>query len=210
MTYQPDYKYIPPINKHFLTPIYDRLCSLGNFGLSFRRKVIKLAKIKDGDIVVDVGCGTGVFLQETGKQHSVRLIGIDPDKQALAIAQAQLKKAGIEAELHESYAERLPLADNLADIVASSLAFHHMPDAIKRKAAQEIYRILKPGGRVIIADFGPNRSWIVKLLHLFEKIEYLEGNIKGLIPVFLRESGFRNVTAVAKHFPGVTIIVGEK
>lgn len=212
MAYQPNYKYIPPLNKDFLTPIYDTLNGLVGLGKRFLRKVLTAAEIRDGDTVVDVGCGTGVLLA-LGKQQypRTRFIGIDPDTRALGIARNRFAKNKFEVELIQAFAESVPLPDNSADRAVSSLVFHHLPDEIKRKAIQETYRILKPGGKVLIADFGPTKtSWMPKLLHLFENAEYLKGNLEGLIPVYLQQAGFTEVKIVAKYFPGAAVTVGIK
>ena len=163
-------------------------------------------------VVADIGCGTGVFLKVAKqKYHGVRFIGLDPDRQALAIADRRLAKARAEVELKEAFAESLPLTDQSVDVCFSTLAFHHMPDSIKQKAAKEIYRILKPSGKVVIADFGTFSNQFTKfLLRLFEKVEYLEGNLKGLIPRHLEEAGFSEVQMVARHYPGISIITGVK
>jgi len=207
MSNQTEYEFRPAINKHFIRFFYDIYCSLGNLGKNFKRKVVALAKIKDGECVVDLGCGTGVLLSQISiKYPDTKLIGIDPDELVLSIARRRLEKMGAQVEFLQDYAEKLSLQNSFADVVISTLVFHHMPNDIKQKASSEIYRILKPGGRAIVADFGPGRI----SPYLFEKREYMEGNVKGLVPVFLKEAGFREVTVVGKHFPGVSIIEARK
>lgn len=210
MAYQPNYKYIPPFEFDFLTPIYDYTCSIIGLGKGFRQQVLKSVEIKSGQTILDVGCGTGVFLEVLKQKYpNVKAVGVDPDKKALKIACKRLADEGI--ELKESFAESLPLGDQSVDIVFSSLAFHHMPSVIKQKAIQEIHRVLRPGGKVVIADFGPMRNRILaRVLFFWEKFEYLEGNLKGLIPQFLNQTGFRNVHSVATRSVIVEIIVAEK
>ncbi len=210
--YKPDYHVIPPMNKSWLTPWYDFLCTISGFGKRFKMKVLKLMTVKDGETIVDVGCGTGMFLELAAKKYPhVKLMGIDPDKEALVIAKSRLKKLNRPAEFHEAFAEAIPLQDVSVNICVSSLAFHHMPDLIKQKAAKEIFRILKPGGCFIIADFGKSESFLLKtLLRPFENLEYLKGNFQGLIPQFLEEAGFKNVRIIGKHFPAISIIQASK
>ena len=207
MSNQTEYEFRPAINKHFIRFFYDIYCSLGNLGKNFKRKVVAFARIKDGERVVDLGCGTGVLLIEAYKKHpGAQFIAVDPDKSVLDLAKPRFEKLGMKVSIYEDYAEKLSLPDNTVDVVISTLTFHHMPNDIKQKASSEIYRILKPGGRAIVADFGPGRI----SPYLFEKREYMEGNVKGLVPVFLKEAGFREVTVVGKHFPGVSIIEARK
>lgn len=212
MVYQPNYKYIPPLNRDFLTPIYDTVNGFIGLGKRFLRKVLAVIEIQNGHTVLDIGCGTGVLLA-LGKQRypHTRFIGIDPDTQALSIAKNRFAKNNLEVELVQAFAESIPLPDSSIDRVVSSLVFHHLPDEIKCKAIQEIYRILKPGGKVVIADFGPTKvNWMPKLLHLFENIEYLKGSLQGLIPAYLRDTGFTSVKVIAKYFPGTNVVQAIK
>lgn len=212
MPYQPNYKYIPPLNKDWLTPIYDFSCSIVGLGKSFKRKVLHSINIKDSDTLIDVGCGTGVLIEIVKKEHpNLKIIGFDPDVNALRIAKRRLSKAGLQAEIIETFAENLPLPDSSIDIAFSTLVFHHLPKEIKQKAIAEIYRVLKPQGKIVIADFGPAASgFLARLLHLFENIEYLEDNLKGLIPIYLEQAGFAEIKTISKHFPGTAIVSAIK
>ncbi|MDP3794055.1 MAG: class I SAM-dependent methyltransferase [Candidatus Uhrbacteria bacterium] len=212
MSYTPPYRYIPPVTWHWLTPCYDFLCAITGLGKRFRKKVLHAIALRGDETVIDVGCGTGVFLALAKKTYPrLPLIGIDPDKEALAIAKRRLLKKNLDVELHEAFAESLPIPNASADVCFSTLAFHHMPNEIKQKALQEIYRILKPSGRVVIADFGATDSrWPRALLRLFEKIEYVEGNFKGLIPHYLKQAGFQEIIIAKKHFPAIHLVIAHK
>ena len=208
-TYKPDYKYLPPIWPGLL-PFYDFLCFIIGLGPGFREKVLNNVSLRDGMIVADIGCGTGVLLS-IGKEKypNVEFIGLDPDEQALDIARRRLEKAGLAVALKEAYAESLPLSDKSVDVCFSTFVFHHLPDNIKRAAAAEIYRALKSGGQLVLADFGATESKLFRKMLFFEKLEYIEGNFNGLIPKLLLESGFK-IKVVKRHFPGVDIILAEK
>ena len=211
MPYKPDYKYIPPITWPLLTPLYDFFCTIIGLGSRFKTKVLNSVKLRDGITVADIGCGTGVFLKIAKERYSrVRFIGLDPDKQALTIAERRLAKAHLSVELREALAESLPLADKSVDICFSTLAFHHMPDNVKRDAIKEMYRVLKSGGKVVIGDFGARESTLLRTVLFFEKLEYIDGNFKGLIPQYMDEANFKNTRVVNHHFPDIDIVVAEK
>lgn len=210
MEYKPSYKYIPPISFNVLTPVYDFFCDISGLGKKFKKKVLNSVKLEDSLKVVDIGCGTGVFLKIAKEKYpNTQFIGIDPDKKALAIARKRLTHY-TDIELRESFAESLPLANKSIDVCFSTLAFHHMPNETKNKAIKEIYRILKPGGTVIIADFGKAEGISFRLLHILSKIEHLGGNLKGLLLQYLEEAGFEETEVVNKHFAGIKIIKAQK
>jgi ubiquinone/menaquinone biosynthesis C-methylase UbiE len=211
MSYKPDYQYLPPVNWSILTPFYDFLCTISGLGAGFKKKVLNAVALRDGMTVADIGCGTGVFLQVAKQQYpKVRFIGFDPDQKALAIANRRLVQAHADTKLVEAFAESLPLPDQCLDVAFSTLAFHHLPDRIKQAAIWEISRVLKPGGLVVIADFGPTQSRLLRKILFFEKLEYLEGNLQGVILQYLQEANFKNTRVVRRQFPGIAVVVAEK
>ncbi len=211
MSYKPNYKYIPPITWPVLTPLYDFACTISGLGSGFKARVLNSVQLRDGMTVADIGCGTGVFLKVAKQKYpNVRFIGLDPDKQALAIAERRLAESRLSVELKEAFSESLPLPDQSVDVCFSTLAFHHMPNNIKRDAMKEIYRVLKDGGKVIIGDFGATESLLLRKILFFEKLEYIDGNFKGLIPQYLKEANFKNIKVVNHHFPGIDIVVAKK
>jgi len=211
MSYKPNYKYIPPIKWAVLTPLYDFFCVISGLGSRLRAKVLNSVQLRDNMAVVDVGCGTGVFLMIAKRRYPrVQFIGLDPDKKALAIAQRRLARAAADVELKEAFAEQLPLRDESVDVVYSTLAFHHMPNSIKQQAIKEIHRVLRYGGKIVIADFGETQSHFFRKMLFFEKLEYIEGNFNGLILGYLKESQFRDSAVIGRHFSGIDIVVAEK
>ena len=211
MTYKPQYEYIPPAGWHAVTKLYDIFCIIAGLGKSFKRKIAESVQLHNDAIIADIGCGTGIFLEVIKKRYpNAKIIGIDPDKKALKIAKSHLKQYSFEVELIQAFAESLPLDSNSVDACFSTLALHHMPDEIKYKALEEMYRILKDGGQIIIADFGKTNSWFMKKFLFFEEQEYIKSNFEGLIPQYLERVGFKNVRIVSKKFPSIKIFIAVK
>ena len=120
-----------------------------------RRKVLDVAGIADGRRLLDVGCGTGtlaILAARLGGSEA-RVSGIDPAPRQIARAQAKARRAGLEIDFRQAVIEDLPFDDTSFDAVTSTLMMHHLPDDLKAKGLTEIGRVLKPGGRVVIADF---------------------------------------------------------
>lgn len=209
--YQPDYKYIPPATWNFLTPFYDFSCWILGLGPKFKQKILNSVEIRSGDKIADIACGTGVFLKVAKQKYPhTNLIGLDPDEKALSIAKNRLEKAGLQVDLQKAFAEALPLEAESVDVCFTTLALHHMPDPIKKKAIKEMYRILKKGGKIVVTDFGKSNSIVLRKLLSWENIEYLEGNLAGLVEIFLEETGFKNLRKTGKKFPGIYTLIGEK
>jgi arsenite methyltransferase len=112
-----------------------------------------LGGIEPGSVVLDLGCGAGTDLliaaQMTGP--SGRAIGVDMTPSMLERARASARQMGIDhLELHESLIEDLPLDDGSVDVVISNGVIDLVPD--KDAAFDEIDRVLRPGGRLQLAD----------------------------------------------------------
>jgi SAM-dependent methyltransferase len=108
---------------------------------------------RPGERVVDVGSGAGldsmIAANAVGPEGSV--VGVDMTPQMLGRARAGAREAGIaNVEFREGLAEELPIEDGWADLVISNGVINLVPD--KLGAYREIARVLKPGGRVQVAD----------------------------------------------------------
>ena len=131
--------------------------------LGQRRRVydglIALSGAREGDAVLDVGCGTGYLTNRAF--HAVgaggRVVGIDPAAEVVAHARGVSPP---QSEFHVAGGEAIPEPDGSFDVVVSSLAVHHIAVSGRPAAFSEMHRVLRPGGRLLIADFRPpgNRS----------------------------------------------------
>ncbi len=211
------YKIVPALGLDFLTPIYDFSCSLVGYGKPLKQKVLKAVEFRYGESLLDVGCGTATLLMLAKSQHPTsRVVGIDPDEKILRIARKKMSNGyGLDIELIKAGAEQLPFEKTSFDVVVSSLVFHHLPTDIKKQALREIHRVLKPTGRFLLADFGPAKTMLPKILFSLARLLHLEewnslqDNIHGRIPVFLREAGF-TVHEAAPLYRGIRFWLATK
>lgn len=206
--------HIPPAAFNFMTNYYDALLELMGFGKSFKIKILDMLNAKDGETILDVGSGTGtlLLLASSALPHS-KLIGVDPDRRALAIALSKFKGVTSQIILHETSAEKLPLQNESIDACVSTLAFHHLPRQIKLATIQEIYRALKPGGKFLLVDFGKPISFLSRILlfvgSFVDGRDNLRANLEGILPTYLEQTGF-SVSEIAKPYHGIHFLLAKK
>ncbi len=116
---------------------------------SSTRQTVRRLSLSAGDRLLDVGCGTGVLLEQVlARWPSLRAAGTDLSRQMLAIAQRRL---GDRIPLVRSDVDYLPFATHSFDVAVSSSSLHYWPDPAR--AIAEITRVLRPGGRLVITDW---------------------------------------------------------
>jgi SAM-dependent methyltransferase len=155
-----------------------------------------IASLKEGDVVLDLGSGTGfdVFLAAKKIGPTGKAIGVDMTDEMLAKANENAKKGGYtNVEFRKGDIENLPVDDNCIDVVISNCVINLAPD--KAKVFKETYRVLKSGGRLMVSD-------VVLIKSLPEDLkndkDLLIGCVSGAILKedyinLLRLSGFKNI-----------------
>jgi demethylmenaquinone methyltransferase/2-methoxy-6-polyprenyl-1,4-benzoquinol methylase/phosphoethanolamine N-methyltransferase len=183
-------------------PYYDLAVNLTTLGQAgrLRKMTVDNALIKPGDRVLDVGCGTGeVTLLAKTHTKGGQVHGIDPAPEMIGVARNKAARKGLEVDFRLGVIESLPFENSSMDVVTSSLMMHHLPDDLKARGLTEVYRVLKPGGRLLIADFmRPTRSFLNHLFMAFTRHQRLESGVEDLQKL-LKAAGFGQITQLEEQ-----------
>ena len=145
--------------------LYDYATRAGKFVVWDR--LLGDLRLQGDETVLDLGCGRGAVLLAAAKRlPRGRAIGVDvwrPDQtdnsRQATLANAALEGVADHVEVHTADMTALPFDDNSVDVIVSSLAIHNIPThAGRRKALNEAMRVLRPGGRLAIADLWETRQ----------------------------------------------------
>jgi arsenite methyltransferase len=162
---------------------------------------IAMASLREGETVVDLGSGAGFdcFLAARQVGHSGRVIGVDMTPEMLDKARQNANKGGFaNVEFRLGEIENLPVADFVADVIISNCVINLSPD--KGRVFQEAFRILKPGGRLMVSDIvllKPLPDIVKASIEAY--IGWVSGaDLKDHYLKAIREAGFQNVRIIGE------------
>jgi ubiquinone/menaquinone biosynthesis C-methylase UbiE len=161
-----------------------------------RLQSIVVASLPASGTVVDVGAGTGTSaIALAAARPDAAVVAVDGDEQALAIAQS--KAGGKQVDWRAGMAESLPVEDGEADVVVMSLLLHHLEPAAKGDALGEAMRVLRPGGRLHVVDWGKPRDPLMRagflLLRALDGFASTRDHAAGRLPEIIATVGFVGV-----------------
>ncbi|WP_426751974.1 bifunctional demethylmenaquinone methyltransferase/2-methoxy-6-polyprenyl-1,4-benzoquinol methylase UbiE [Myxococcus sp. Y35] len=150
---------------------YDVTNEVLSFGIHrlWRRKAVRLSGAKDGDRILDCASGTGdlalAFKRKVGT--SGRVVGTDFCPEMLESAPAKAEKAGLQVEFQVADAMDLPFAANSFDVASISFGIRNVDDPVK--CLKEMARVVRPGGRVVVLEFGQPTGAFGALFRFYSK-----------------------------------------
>jgi len=162
---------------------------------------LAFSEIREGEVVLDIGSGAGIDVILAAKRVGKRgkVIGLDMTPEMIEKAVKNAQKAGVEemVEFRLGEMENMPIDDESVDWIISNCVINLSPD--KERVFQEAYRVLKPGGRMLISDLVSSRlpqeikndlsSWAGCVAGTVEESEYLD---------IIRRAGFEDVAVIDK------------
>ena len=199
--------YVPALGYDALTALYDPVVAMTTRERTFKRALIGQARIADRDRVLDLACGTGTLALWIKREHpTTHVTGIDGDPRVLSRARAKAASTGVAIRFDQGMSYDLPYPDGAFDRVLTSLFFHHLSPADKRRTVHEVLRVLRPSGELHVADWGKATNGLMRFL--FYGIQLLDGfqntteNVAGRLPEIFASAGFEDV-AVTRAFSTV-------
>jgi len=213
-----------------ISPSYDFLNHFLSIGIDYywRNKALKLSKINNETILLDVACGTGDFSIAAKKMGVIKIYGTDLSGNMLSLFK---KKANwIDGYLVQAVAEQMPLKNNSFTNITVAFGVRNFYDI--KEGFTSFYNVLKENGKVTILEFRLPKNFIVRGFYLFyfnkilpfigrivskdkEAYTYLPKSVdefdrKVDLVRYLKETGFRNVVKHSLTFGIVQIVIAEK
>jgi ubiquinone/menaquinone biosynthesis C-methylase UbiE len=196
-------RYVPALGFERLTRLYDPVVRATTRERAFKRRLLDQAAVQPGQRVLDLGCGTGTLaIAAKQREPNAEVAGLDGDPEMLGLAREKAADARVDVELQQGLAHHLPYPDSSFDKVLSTLLFHHLTGEVKRAAAREIARVLRPGGELHLADWGrasdPLARALFLVVQLFDGFEQTGDNVAGRLPSILEAGGLSSVRERAR------------
>jgi ubiquinone/menaquinone biosynthesis C-methylase UbiE len=211
-------RYVAALGWRALNRLYDPALRLTMPERRLRDLLLRQANVRKGHTVLDIGSGTGTLLIMLAERVSrARLVGVDGDLGMLHLARAKADKAGATLAWTAGLAFSLPFCSMAVDRVLTTLVLHHLSTHNKHRALSEMFRVLRPGGEVHIADWGKPHTALMHVasvsLKVFETAGGTTANLQGRLPEFCAAAGFCGVTEtghISTMFGTITLLSARR
>ena len=179
---------------------YMRTMTLGR-ERALREMTANLAQVKPGDCVLEVGCGTGTLTLAAKRQAgpSGKVFGIDIIPGMIELCQRKAAQANAEVTFQLGSMDDIPFPANQFDVVMASFMIFHMSEKVRRKGIAEIYRVLKPQGRLLVLDLALPTQPLPRVIAQVLFGSMLQHDLRELLPL-MEATGFSDIQVAQAKF----------
>jgi ubiquinone/menaquinone biosynthesis C-methylase UbiE len=186
-----------------MVPSYDaymRKITLGR-ERALREMTVSLAGVKPGDCVLEVGCGTGTLTLAAKRQAGPtgKAFGIDIIPGMIELSQRKAAEAKAEVTFQLGSMDDIPFSANQFDAVMCSFMIFHMSEGVRRKGITEIYRVLKPQGRLLVLDLALPTQPLQRKIAQAVLGSMLQHDLRELLPL-MESAGFSDIEIAQARF----------
>jgi ubiquinone/menaquinone biosynthesis C-methylase UbiE len=186
-----------------MVPSYDsymRKVTLGR-ERTLREMTVRLAQVKPGDCVLEVGCGTGTLTLAAKRQvgPSGKAFGIDVIPGMIEASQRKAAQADEDIAFQLGSIDDIPFPAEQFDAVLCSFMIFHMSETTRRKGIAEIYRVLQPQGRLLVLDLALPTRPLPRAIARMLFGGMLQHDLRELLPL-MQVSGFSDVEIAPAKF----------
>jgi ubiquinone/menaquinone biosynthesis C-methylase UbiE len=186
-----------------MVPSYDSYMKKVTFGREhvLREETVNLAQVKAGDCVLEIGCGTGTLTLAAKRKvgASGKAFGIDLIPGMIEASQRKAAQANEDITFQSGSIDDIPFPANQFDVVMCSFMIFHMSETVRRKGIAEIYRVLKPQGRLLVLDMALPTQPLPRAIAKMLFGGMLEHELQELRPL-MEASGFSDIEIAPAKF----------
>ncbi len=186
-----------------MVPSYDSYMRKITFGRehTLRETTVNLAQVKPGECILEVGCGTGTLTLAAKRQAgpSGKAFGIDVIPGMIELSQRKAAQANEDVTFQLGSIDDIPFSANQFDVVMCSFMIFHMSEMVRRKGIAEIYRVLKPKGRLLVLDLALPTQPLPRAIAQMLLGGMLQHDLRELVPL-MEASGFSDVEIAPVKF----------
>jgi len=168
---------------------------------ALREMTVNLAQVKPGDCALEVGCGTGTLTLAAKRQAgpSGKVFGIDIIPGMIELSRRKAVEAQIDVTFQIGSIDDIPFSANQFDVVMCSFMIFHMSEMVRRKGITEIYRVLKPQGRLLVLDLALPTQPVPRAIARALLGGMLQHDLRELLTL-MEASGFSDIEFAQARF----------
>jgi ubiquinone/menaquinone biosynthesis C-methylase UbiE len=210
---QPDSNHSHQHKTPFWVRYYDIVVNIVTLGKTraMHQQTLSLVDLQPGDDILDIGCGTGLLLLAAEERvgNAGHLVGLDVESAMIEQAKRRAARKNSRALFEVASIEHIPYANASFDVAFSTLMYHHLTEPQRKMAFDELTRVLRPGGRIVLVDVNPKRRSIVTSLPGHNRLKQ-DDFVQSEVADRMRDAGLMVVQTGSHPAKQLSYAIGRK